>query len=83
MILQIKVIPGAARTEVVGFEGEVLRVRLNAQPEKGKANRELVCFLAKWLGVSRTQVTLVSGEKSPHKRVEIEGIERSDMERLL
>jgi uncharacterized protein len=80
MMIQIKVIPGAARSEVVGFEGEILRVRLNAPPEKGKANRELVIFLAGWLGISRTRVSLLAGETSRLKRVELEGIERADIE---
>lgn len=83
MKLRVKVVPGASQTEAVSLEDGVLRVRLNAQPEKGRANRELVLFLAKWLGVSRSSVTLLSGERSRHKELEIEGIEMRDIEAKL
>jgi hypothetical protein len=50
--------------------GELV-VRLGAQPEKGKANRELVDLLSRELGVSRSLVRLVSGESARHKVVSV------------
>lgn len=71
--LKIKVIPKASRSEVVGWEGEELKVRLKAVPEKGKANQELIKALSEILGVPKSRLTLVSGETSRHKVVEVEG----------
>ena len=70
-ILRVKVIPKASRSEVVGWEGDTLRVRIAALPEKGKANQELLRTLAKWLGVPRSSLTLISGDTSCLKRVRI------------
>ena len=71
--------PGAKRSEIVGWSnegppnGRVLRVKLKAPPVEGKANRELLAFLAKELRVSKSEVSLRSGAKSRVKSVEIEG----------
>ena len=70
----VRVAPRASKEGVAGFEGGVLRIRLNAPPVEGKANEALVRFLAKELGVSRGSVTLVSGEKGRNKIVRIDGM---------
>lgn len=79
MILEVKVTPGAASTEVVGWEGERLRVRLAAPPEKGKANAALLQFLAKQLKISRSSLELISGETGRIKRIRIEGVDLNEV----
>lgn len=72
MQLQIKVIPGARVSEVVGeMEDGVLKVRVHAPPEKGKANEELVRVLAVHFGVSKSDVKVVRGHTTRQKIVEI------------
>ena len=70
----VRVVPRASKEGVAGFEGGVLRIRLNAPPVEGKANEALTRFLAKALGVSRGSVTLVSGEKGRNKIIRIDGM---------
>ena len=69
----VRVVPGARRSEIVAVEPQ-LRVRLAAPPVEGKANAELVRVLAKALGVRRSAVRVVAGEKSRDKVVEVTGI---------
>ncbi|MBI3269171.1 MAG: DUF167 domain-containing protein [Planctomycetes bacterium] len=77
VVLTLKVRPGASATRVVGRielpDGPALRVDVAAPPERGKANAELVRFLAKALGVGRGQLELVAGETSHLKRVRVHG----------
>ncbi len=75
MILLVKVIPKASRTEIVGWEGDYLKIRVKGVPEKGEVNRALISFLADRLGIAKSQITLISGETSRLKRVKIDGIE--------
>jgi len=63
--------PGASHTEVSGTHGDALKVRLAAPPVDGKANAELLRFLAEAFGVPRRNVTLVRGETSRAKVVRI------------
>ena len=71
LVLQIYVQPRASRDEIVGLHGDSLKVRLTAPPVKGKANEHLRQFLAKVFGVSRHQVSLISGQQGRHKQLRI------------
>lgn len=70
-ILRLTVVPGAARTEVVGLHGDRLKLRVAAAPEKGAANRRLLEYLARRLGLPKKAVRLRSGAGSREKVVEI------------
>ena len=59
--LQVRVQPGASKTEVVGLEHGVLRVRVSAAPERGKATEAAIALIARHLGVPKRDVSLVSG----------------------
>jgi uncharacterized protein (TIGR00251 family) len=81
--LRLRVSPGATRAEVVGCHGEAWKVRVAAPPEAGRANDAVVRLLADTLSVSRNAVTLVSGQGSRDKIVELTGIDHSLAERRL
>jgi len=72
LVLTLHVQPGARRTEIAGAHGEALKVRLAAPPVEGKANAELLRFLAEVFGVPGRAVVLVRGETSRRKVVRIE-----------
>ena len=77
--LRVHVQPRASKNEVVGWrEGDVLAIRLTAPPVEGAASQACRDFLAKTFGIKRTQVELLSGEKSREKRFRLHGI--SDLE---
>jgi uncharacterized protein (TIGR00251 family) len=73
--LRLRIVPNAKRSEVVGPHGDAIKLKIAAPALEGKANDELVEFLADKLGVARRSITLVSGEKSRDKVVAIEGLE--------
>jgi uncharacterized protein (TIGR00251 family) len=72
LVLALHVQPGASRTEVAGLHGDALRIRLAAPPVDGKANAELLRFLANAFAVPRRQVSLLRGETSRQKVVRVE-----------
>jgi uncharacterized protein len=79
MILKVKIIPNAKATEIIGFdENQVLKVKIKAPPEKGKANLALVNFLAKKLKIAKNQITIISGLSSRFKVLKIENISSFD-----
>ena len=80
MKLAVRVIPNARRTEFSGRRDDEIVLRLTAPANEGKANKAAEEFLAKRLGIPRSSVTLVSGEKSRHKIFEIVGLDASDVE---
>jgi uncharacterized protein (TIGR00251 family) len=70
--LTIRVQPGASRSAVAGPHGDALRIRLAAPAVDGKANRELVRFLAGELGLPTGAVEIASGHTSRTKVVRIQ-----------
>ena len=74
VVLTLHIQPGAKRTEVAGLHGDALKIRLAAPPVDGKANEALIAYLAKTLGVPKSNVELVAGQSSRAKRVRIAGI---------
>lgn len=77
MKLALKVTPGARKNEILGWEddypqvGRVLKLKIAAPPVEGKANKEIVLFLAKALGIPRSAVEVVHGTSGRIKLVEI------------
>ena len=74
MLLAVRVIPRAKKTDVAGTRDDALLVRLAAPPVDGAANDALVAFLAARLHVPRRAVRIVSGERGRRKRVMIVGV---------
>ena len=81
--IPLQVYPNAGRNEVMGFTEGILRVKIAAPPVKGKANKELVAFLAQLLGVGKGSINIVKGHTSRNKLITIDGLSREDVIRQL
>lgn len=75
MKVSVRVVPNSSKNEVVGLYDGVLKVKVCAVPEKGKANKAVIELLAKYYGVKKPQVILLSGETSSHKVFQVLGSE--------
>jgi uncharacterized protein (TIGR00251 family) len=71
--LTLHVQPNARRSEITGFHGDALKVRIAAPAADNKANAELIEFLSKTLEVSRSAIAIRRGGTSRRKVVEITG----------
>jgi len=72
--LAVRVTPRARKNEIVGAQGEALKVKLAAPPVEGAANAALCEFLADRLGVRKSAVTIIAGRTSRHKVARVEGV---------
>ena len=75
-IISIHASPGAAKNEIIGWISDangqpVLKVRIAAPPEDGKANKALLKFLSAAWGIPASALELTRGEGSRHKRLKI------------
>lgn len=73
--LAVKAIPNAPRSEVMGWLGEALKVKVHAPPVEGRANEVLCEFLADALGLPRRAVSVLRGDTSRQKIVRIDGLD--------
>ena len=81
--LRVRVTPGAKADEIVGWQDDVLRVRVRAAPERGKANEAVCALIASALGLPARSVVVERGHTSREKMLVIEGVtEKMLRERL-
>ncbi len=76
--LKVRVQPNAKASQVLGLAGGVLRLRIAAPPQEGKANAALENFLAEQLHVPKSSVRIVHGGASRDKLVEIDGLSQEE-----
>jgi uncharacterized protein (TIGR00251 family) len=82
-LLKVKVIPGSSRNQIAGWLGESLKIRVTANPEKGKANDAVISLLADTLRIPKQDVTISSGASSPRKVFKISGLSQSEIKSRL
>ena len=71
MLLKVHVVPNAQKNEVIGKTNSFIKVKIAAPPVKGKANKELVRFLAGYFKIKKSAISIKSGLKSRNKIIEI------------
>lgn len=74
VLLTVKIVPGASRTRYMGELDGRAKFAVSAPPEKGKANKALIEFLATLLDVPKRRLAVVSGHTSAEKKIRIEGV---------
>jgi len=82
-VLPVRAQPGARKAGVQGEQGGALKVAVTAPPEDGRANKALTETLRAALGLKRSQVELLSGDKSREKKFLIRGVSAAQLRGLL
>lgn len=72
-VLRLYLQPRAARTELCGIQGDELKVRVTSPPVDDAANRLCAEFFAKLFKTAKSNVQIISGHKSRHKRLQVLG----------
>jgi uncharacterized protein len=83
VLIRVYVAPRASSNKVVGEHNGALKVALTAPPVEGAANKALVEFLAKVLGVPKSSIAIISGDMSRNKTLRVDGIDKESAARRL
>lgn len=70
-LLRVRVTPRGGRDAVLGWDGDVLRVRVRAAPAGGEANAAVVALLARALGLPRGAIEIIRGASSREKWIRV------------
>lgn len=79
MKLGVKVVPGASRDCVAGWLDDVLKVRVRAPAERGKANAAVEKLVAAALGIPKERVSIVKGHTAARKILEIRDLAEAEV----
>lgn len=74
LIVRLKIIPSSSRDDIV-MDGEILKIKITAQPIENKANKALIEFLSKKLKTAKSNIQIIKGELSKEKTLLIVGID--------
>jgi len=77
--ITLRVTPSASRDAVAGWQGDVLRLRVAAPAQRGKANEAILRLLAAALGIERRRLRIVRGETSRQKVVLVDGLDEAQI----
>jgi uncharacterized protein len=81
--VKVKVTPRSSRCSVILPIEDILRIRLTSPPTEGRANKELLKFLGKKLGLAPSDITIIQGRNSREKILLISGMDRKSLVRKL
>lgn len=82
-MFSVRVIPRSSRTEIVGEYDGAVKIKIASPPVDGAANQELIRFLAKTFAISKSSVSIISGETSKHKRIKLIDADLSNILEIL
>ncbi|MFN3233793.1 MAG: DUF167 domain-containing protein [Gammaproteobacteria bacterium] len=71
--LEVYIQPGSKKSEIAGKHDGRLKIRIKSPPEDGRANKEIITFVSKWLGIKKQDVSIIAGEKSRFKTLAVTG----------
>ena len=75
-----KILPGSSPpTRISGILDGMLKIKITAAPEKGKANQCLIKFLAEYLEVKKNMINIISGQTNPIKHIQILGLSKDTL----
>jgi uncharacterized protein len=83
LLFSVKVVPRSSKTQVAGIYNGMLKIKLAAVPEKGKANEALIDFLSDKLNVPKAYVTIISGLTSKVKQVSVKNVTQQTIDAIV
>ena len=81
--IAVRVTPGAREDAVLGWQDDILRIRVRARAEGGQANEAVCRLLAEKLGLAASAIAIAHGASSRHKLVQVAGLKEADLRRLI
>ena len=83
VLLRLYVLPRASKNELAGLHDGALKLRLTTPPVDGKANKAVLVFFAKLLGLPKSSLSLVSGQKNRFKQICVHGLSENQVRQKL
>lgn len=78
IIFTVRIVPRASKSEIIGELAGALKIRISAPPVDGAANAELVKFLSKTFGVSKSEIEILSGSAAKIKLIKVSNPKREN-----
>jgi hypothetical protein len=68
-IILVRLTPNSSKDEILGYNEEYIKIKVSAPPNENKANKKLILFLSNFFNIPKSNVELISGDKSRLKKI--------------
>ena len=75
----VYILPRSSQNKISGLRGTALKIKLTAPPVDGEANKALVKFIARALGASSGNISIVSGAAGRNKTISVEDLDEAGL----
>ncbi|MDD3435533.1 MAG: DUF167 domain-containing protein [Candidatus Gastranaerophilales bacterium] len=82
LTVRLKIVPNSSKNDIF-FDGDILKIKITAQPIENKANKALVEFLAKKLKIAKSNIQITKGELSKEKTLLIQGLNKEEFFKVI
>ncbi|MBQ2644000.1 YggU family protein [bacterium] len=69
LLLNIKLTPNSSKNEILGYTEDYIKIKVSAPPNENKANKKLIEFISEFLNISKSNIELLTGDKSRYKKI--------------
>lgn len=69
IVFNVKLVPNSSFTKIADYTEEYVRIKISSPPLENRANKELVEFCSDLFDVSKSKISIISGEKSKLKKI--------------
>ena len=83
VILNLYIQPKSSRTRITGLHDGAIKLTITSPPVEGKANTQVISFIAKLFKIPKSSVTIISGLQGRSKRVAIAGINKNEIRQII
>ena len=82
-VFKVVVQPRGSNNDIVGLQGDALKIKLTAPPVGGAANKMCIQFLAKALRVPKSDVIILHGKHSRVKKILVRSLPKECLDALV
>lgn len=68
VLIRLRISPNASKNQILK-DGDIIKLKITAQPIEGKANKAVIEFISKQFKVPKTSIEIVKGETSKDKTI--------------
>ena len=72
--INLLIVPKSSKNQIAGIINNKLKIKIKSPPVEGAANKELIKFFSKFLKISKSSISIISGEHSKNKIIELSGV---------
>ncbi len=83
IIFSVKLVPNSSVSKIQDYTNEYVRIKISSPPLENRANKELISFCSNLFDINKSQISIISGEKSKLKKILLKNSDYNEISQKL